>query len=196
VDEWEKERRKLDFSETAAHFRALADIRFKLLALVPTLAGVGVGALTKADPEVSAGVGVIGWIVTFGLILYELRNTELYDAANQRLRFLEEAFQFPSSRSVTGPGGAHRERPGRDYTFFGIRIIHDRALALVYATSLGGWTFLVIDGLLRVLGAETPWVHVSIGVAFAVVVTIAIRRGFVDHDAALEKLRTLPDRKE
>jgi hypothetical protein len=97
---------------------------------------------------------------------------------------------------VTGPGGAHRERPGRDYTFFGIRIIHDRALALVYATSLGGWTFLVIDGLLRVLGAETPWVHVSIGVAFAVVVTIAIRRGFVDHDAALEKLRTLPDRKE
>jgi hypothetical protein len=95
-------------------------------------------------------VGILGWFVTLGLILYEVRNTEHYDAARQRLECLEEMLGFPATQSATkegAPGGAYQERPRRNYRFLGIRIVHDRALGIIYGATLAGWTLLALDGL-------------------------------------------------
>jgi len=127
----------LDYGKTSEHFRMLADVRFKLLAVVPTLAGIAMGTLANAkDAKAEAGVGLLGSFVTLGLILYELRNTQHYDAAIQRLKCLELLLGFPATRATAkegAPGGVHRERPKRWFP-----IIHDLALGIVYGASLGG----------------------------------------------------------
>jgi len=51
----EYERRKLDYEQAVDTYRQLADIRFKLLAFVPTLSGAAVALLSKTDLGKSDG---------------------------------------------------------------------------------------------------------------------------------------------
>jgi hypothetical protein len=190
MGDWEN--LKLDYEQTAAHFRSLAEIRFKLLAAVPTLAGVAFGTVLAADEKISTGVGLIGAVVTFGLILYELRNSELYDAAMQRMRSLEGKLGFPATRSVEpAPGGVHRERPGRNYKFFGVRIVHDRALGVIYGTSFGAWIFVFAHGLWRLLSLPTVRGRQLIPLVLAITSGVLVLLGFMRHDKDLEPVRKL-----
>jgi len=190
MTEWDN--LKLDYEQTAAQFRSFADARFRLLAVVPTLAGVAFGTLVSSDATISTGVGLIGALVTFGLVLYELRNTQLYDAAMQRMRWLEEKLGFPATRAAKpAPGGVHRERPGRDYTFYGLRIIHDRALAVIYATSFGAWIFVFTTGLSRLFSWPTVWGRQLIPLALAFVGGVLVLLGFGRHDKQIKPLREL-----
>jgi hypothetical protein len=154
------DRLKLDYEQTTQFIRMLTDIRFKLLAFVPTLTGVGVTILTKSsDPGVVLSVALLGFFVTLGIVFYEMRNTTLYDAAINRARCLESALDLPlftitrmtKGRSTSDPGGLFTERADRPMAFFGFAIWHDRALALVYGAAFGGWTFLIAHSLLGVV---------------------------------------------
>jgi hypothetical protein len=79
-----------DYGRTLDVFKMLVDIRFRLLALVPAVSGVAVGLLGKADPQgAGVAVAVLGLIATAGIIVYEIRNSQLHDAAVHRLKFLE-----------------------------------------------------------------------------------------------------------
>src|ERR1019366_7031427 len=115
----------LDYEQTGLNFRMLADIRFRLLTLVPSLTGIGVALLQSATSPTSAAVALLGLVATLGVIRYELRNTQLYDATMQRLRTLEGRLGFPATRRLSGLGGVHLERPERDLKFFGLDVIHD-----------------------------------------------------------------------
>ena len=194
MDPQDWERLKADYSESAAHFRVLADVRFKLLAIAPALVGLGFGTLAKADatPQLEIGLGSMGWLVTVGLIAYELRNTQLYDATRQRLQTLEARMGFPSTHSAdqSPPGGVHLDRPSR-MTFRGVLVFHDRALAIIYGTSLGGWTYLVANGVARRVASSWDWCAALLPVALAVVVGVLVYLGFHEHDQQLEPLRRL-----
>jgi hypothetical protein len=179
VGDDERELLRFDYEQTADLVRTLTDIRFKLLAFVPTIAGATVGLLSS--PESAAqlvGVGLLGLVATVGVLLYELRNSQLYDAAIDRAKVLESRLQLPSVRSEEGTGGPFTERPDRAVQLLGsFAAWHDRGLALVYAAALAGWTYLVGWGLLS--AAEVYWAQewgAALGLLVGVAVLIDVHR--------------------
>jgi hypothetical protein len=126
---------RLEYDQTLQLVRTLTDVRFKLLAFVPTIAGFGVGLFGTPRPAVELlAVGLIGLVATLGIFIYELQNSQTYDAAVRRAAELE-----PALGMVSGPGALLRER------------WHERAVALVYGAAVSGWTYLFAWGALRAL---------------------------------------------
>jgi hypothetical protein len=151
---------RLDYEETLRQVRLLTDIRFKLLAFVPTITGLSVAVLTDAPPAAPRlALGLLGGLVTLGILFYELRNTKLYDGAMHRARCLETLLDLPVCTQGAAGGGLTSERPGRAIKLFGlVTIWHDRGLALVYGAALGGWGYLTIDAAAAIVGPEaSPW---------------------------------------
>jgi hypothetical protein len=108
-------------------------LRFKLLAIVPTISGAAVAFLSRGR---SAGellaVGLIGLAATLGVLLYEVRNTQLYDYSVHRAKELEARLGQVSIYGSSGPGGLFTERPGRDIRVFVLAFAgHERGLAIV-----------------------------------------------------------------
>jgi hypothetical protein len=58
------------------------------------------------------GVGLLGLVASLGILLYELRNTQVYDYATRRAKHAEAALGLPSIHGGSGPGGLFSERPG------------------------------------------------------------------------------------
>jgi hypothetical protein len=127
------DRLRLDYEQVSQLLRTLTDIRFKLIAFVPTFAGASVGffARPRAALELLA-IGVLGLVATFGIYLYELRNSQLYAAAAGRARELERRLELSGGGLDT----------------------HDRGLSLVYGAALAGWSYIVGWGLLRAIDLD------------------------------------------
>jgi hypothetical protein len=139
---------RLEYEQTLQLVRTLTDVRFKLLAFVPTIAGFGVGLFGKPRPAVELlAVGLIGLVATLGIFIYELRNSQTYAAAVRRAAELERTLGL-----LSGPGGLLRERRGRTARLFGLLAVwQSRGLALVYGAAVAGWTYLFAWGALRAL---------------------------------------------
>src|SRR5438034_1862962 len=81
---------RLEYDRVVAVFRDLTDVRFKLLALVPTLSGTAVGLLHAGQSAVTLlAVGLLGLAATVGILVYELRNSEVRLGAARRMGRLE-----------------------------------------------------------------------------------------------------------
>jgi hypothetical protein len=145
---------RLDYAETLQQFRMLADIRFKLLAFVPLVSGVALGLLTgSTDAHVRLVTGLFGFLVTLGIIFYELRNSQMYEAVTHRAKALEKELKLLRFMPTEGHGGIFNEgRPAPTKLFGMVTIWHDRGLALVYAPAMGSWGYLVAQALCEVIG--------------------------------------------
>ena len=147
---------KFEYKEVHAYWRILTDIRFKLLAFVPTLAGLGV-VLIPNEPLGAFAVGLLGFIATLGITFYDQRNTELYNASIHRAAVLErEITKFKATRMIkcydgANVGGIFCLRPKRGRKFLGILMYHDRGLSMVYASALGAWLFIIINSILKLI---------------------------------------------
>jgi hypothetical protein len=107
-----EEKLKLDYEQTCQQIRAFTDVRFKLLAFVPTLTGAAVALLSNVDNRWTVlAVGLLGLFVTIGIVFYEMRNTVLYDAAIHRAKWLEVSLNLPILTYGKEKGGLFRERP-------------------------------------------------------------------------------------
>ena len=163
---------RLDYQQTTDLLRGLGDVRFKLLALVPTLSGAAVAVL--GHPQSAAellAVGLLGLTATVGILLYELRNTEVYDYGLRRAQAIEQRLEL-LALGDTERGGLFSERPGRALRLFGVLPVdRDAGLMLVYSAALAGWTYLTVWGAMRALsiGHARP-----IGGAAAVGVAIGL----------------------
>ena len=145
------ERFRLDYEQTTELIRALLDVRFRLLALVPTIAGAAVAFLGSHGTVAELlGLGLLGLLATVGLLLYDLRNTQIFDAAEQHARALERLLGLDVARRASGAAGVLSETVhGRLFAI--VPIGEDQALGLIYGAALGGWTYLVAWGALRAL---------------------------------------------
>ena len=143
---------QIDYEQTTQLLRTLTDIRFKLLAFVPSIAGAAV-AFMGAGHSASEllAVGALGLAATVGVLLYELRNSELYDTVVERAAGLEEKLGLGLFRLV------------------GSR--HERGFGLVYGAALAGWTYLVVWGALRALDVGDAR---TIGGVAGIVVGVAV----------------------
>jgi len=154
-----------DYKMTSRYFFDLASVRFKLLTFLPTITGTIVGGLigfTEPNPPLLAFVGAFGFVVTLGILFYDQRNTQIYDAMVIRAQSLEILLGFPpltkhlagESRARWRMGGAFLDRPERSLRLIPIprcgrhlfRMWHDRGLALIYSAVLAGWTFALVVG--------------------------------------------------
>jgi hypothetical protein len=148
------DRIKVDYEQTLATYRMLADIRFKLLAFVPTISGAAITFLSsktaQAEPQTTLVISMLGFLVTLGIAFYDQRNSEIHDQIVSRAGFLERVLQFPV---FDGREGHMRQRPKRSRYLFNIyEIWHDRALAMIYGTVLGAWLFPFCYALFSVVG--------------------------------------------
>ena len=170
---------RLDYNETTDLMRSLTDVRFKLVAFVPTISGAAIAVLGhgKSTSELLA-VGLLGLVATVGIVIFDLRNTQLLDYAVLRAKSLEGRLGFVSIFEPGRPGGLFTERPGRDLRFFGVAGVgHDRGLALVYSAAIGGWCYIVAWGALRALGVgDARQVGGVVGVLGALVVLFEFLR--------------------
>ena len=165
---------RLDYEQTTQLYRMLADIRFKLLALIPTLAGAATlitADKAKLGPGTVLAVGILGFFATLGIIIYELRNSLFYDLSISRALRLERKLKLPRftklRRGLKEPGGVFTERPPGREPYKGpgkqdplnqkllrfIPIKHDLGLSFVYGVSLGGWMFIIIN----TIPLDEPW---------------------------------------
>jgi len=169
---------RLDYDHTLDQLRTLTDVRFKLLALVPTLSGVAIGLLGRPRSAAELlGVGLLGLCATLGILFYELRNTQLSDYATQRAKAVERELGLVSAFGAAGPGGLYSERPDRSVHVLGVELGHDRGLSLVYGAALAGWGYLVSWGALRALDVARPRaIGGIIGVCVGFVVVAALLR--------------------
>ena len=175
---------RLDYDHTLDQLRMLTDVRFKLLALVPTVSGVAIGLLGRPRSAAELlGVGLLGLCATLGVLFYELRNTQLSDYATQRAKAVERELGLASAFGAAGPGGLFSERPDRSVHVLGVELGHDRGLSLVYGAALAGWGYLVSWGALRALDVARPRaIGGIIGVCVGLVVVAALLRVTVRED--------------
>jgi hypothetical protein len=179
-----------DYSETLSMIRMLTDVRFKLLALVPTVSALGV--VVAADRRVGDAIGIslIGLVATLGFVVYDLRNSQLYSAAMHRAKALEKRMALRPSNARCGvdtadpkiAGGMVSERPGT-LRLAGVLIKHDRGLALVYSAAITGWVYilassalaLVVDGESAVsLRTEASATAVGAAIGLAALAGVAV----------------------
>jgi len=148
----EDEKLRLDYDTTVRVALAFADVRFRLLGLVPTISGAAIAIVSRGRPTAAElmALGTVGLVATLGLLVYELRNTQLYDAALARAGTLEGLLGLEGGGLVGG-------RPKDGFRLFGaFDISHDRALGLVYAAALGGWAYLVVWGFAAAVHLTHP----------------------------------------
>jgi hypothetical protein len=163
------DRLRLDYQQTTDLLRTLGDVRFKLLALVPTLSGAAIALLAHPSSAVEIlALGVLGLVATLGILAYDLRNSQLSDYALRRARSLESALGL----------GVYKDEPTNALRLFGVATVNrDRGLSLVYSAALAGWCYLVAWGSLRAadVGHSRP-IGAAIGAVIGVVVLAEFTR--------------------
>jgi hypothetical protein len=97
---------QLDYMQTGEQIKMLTDIRFKLLAFVPPIVLGGVALLSSkswstgamvspvplygiGDQILTLGIGLLGFVLTLGVVLYDVRNSQLYNSNVHRAKVLE-----------------------------------------------------------------------------------------------------------
>ena len=161
---------RLEYEYASRLLGTLTEIRFKLLALVPTLSGAVVAFMSSGRSGVEVlAIGGLGLAATSGVLTYELRNGELRRRATERVNRLETEL-FPNGPLVG--------EPGRTPKLFGlVPASHRLGVGLVYGAALAGWIYLVVWGALVALGERQ---HAqAIGVAVGFVVGLAVAREIV-----------------
>lgn len=199
MEENNKKHPKLDleYAQINDNFRFLADVRFKLLAFVPTLGGAAVFVLANLGLEAGKSqassnpellivllVSLFGFLATLGITLYDQRNSELYNALIHRAKYLEKAFGIqgaPGGLKIVSYGGQFNERPRKSR-----RIIflagHDLALALIYGPLLGAWLFPILYSICHITGSSN-----ECSLLISIVVAAIGALGFACWLVALDK---------
>lgn len=149
---------QIDYEQTMEQFKVLADIRFKLIAIVPILTGTAIAFFAGANlkPYSTLPLGILGFIATLGMIIYELRNTLYYEMCSTRAVHLESLLRFPRFSELPGnstePGGVFTERykdsnaPQQNLAGI-IPVRHHIGLSLIYGASLAGWSYIIANAL-------------------------------------------------
>src|SRR5947209_5797281 len=176
----EDERLRLDYDQTTELVRTLMDVRFKLLGFVPTIAGAAVALVGAGRPTGAEllGVGLLGLVATFGVLLYDLRNTQVYNAALRHARGLERLLALGADGEHTAPAHLLAQDPPPGARLFGLAAFGpQRAVALVYGAALAGWSYLVAWGALRAAGAgNARTIGGLIGVVGGLIVLVEVDR--------------------
>ena len=182
-----------DYEQTSKYFFHLADVRFKLLALVPSIAGIAVAFLGKAGMGAQAFViGIFGFIVTVGVIMYDQRNTQIYDTMVRRLKRIEAHMDMELVQNGADHGGPFLDRPGRSYRLFGILMWHDRGLTIIYSAAISAWTYLIVYGFIDILALSSTKLKIVVSLVLAVIVFLLFFKQLIRNDHPTDTHQSQP----
>jgi hypothetical protein len=167
---------QFDYEQALQTYRMLADIRFKLLALVPLISGAAIAFLTTDPVHASSRIvlagGVFGLLITLGITIYDQRNTQVMNVSRLRARELEKILPLPL-------GGHFQQMPPKDLKFLGcMRVWSDRGLALIYGTVLAAWVFLITRTVFDLFGLSADLIVTLV----TILVFVALQREFHSMD--------------
>jgi hypothetical protein len=206
----DRARLQSDYLVAVDLIKVMTDIRFRCLVFVTAVIAIANALLPgTGDPATRIGLAAVGFITTLGITVYELRNSQLYEAAIHRAKFIEQELGLLHSEWIGRHSGLFGERPpyveksewqrlGPDkrtpeemsrlqLRFAWVPVKHDRGLALIYAGALAGWAYLVANGVLSLPAPSASLIVPNwwIGVAAAMIglgTFFIIRRQFAFHD--------------
>jgi len=130
-----------EYKQVVSQFRALTDIRFKLLTYLP-LGTVATIFLSK-DGQLATqpAVAAFGLVVTLCIAVYNKRNDQHYDELVARAAELE--------REELGlPHGSFAQRPTNWLRYGPLPVEHRWPIGLIYTSAAALWTYLLVTGLL------------------------------------------------
>ena len=203
---------RADYQSTVDVIKLLSDIRFRCLAFVTAITAVANAVLPATVlPGTRIALGAVGFFTTFGIAIYELRNSQLYEAAIHRAKVLETHLKTLRASGKSKHAGLFNERPlyveeeygkslcdeqwqhpkkhnVRLMRFLFVKVKHDQGLAMIYGAVMGAWVYLMADGARLVLAARDYWPKTYPGWAKIIVAILAAstfliaRQHFVYHD--------------
>jgi hypothetical protein len=124
------------YQQLCESYRAIDDMRMKLLAALPLATGTGIFLLLNKDSkelvhEYSPAIGVFGFLVTFGLALYEVYGIRKCHALIVTGEEIENQLDVP---------GQFRTRPG---ALLGL-VKEPVAGGFIYPAVLAAWTYVAL----------------------------------------------------
>jgi hypothetical protein len=129
------------YQEVCKGHGAIADFRAKLLALLPIASAGGIGLLFKGENPIegtlAVAIGVFGFVVTFGLFMYELRGVKDCVLLRGRAKKLETAMNIPPKMSQF----ADRQRGD-----LGGLVDEIGAGWIIYPAVMAAWAFVATHG--------------------------------------------------
>lgn len=186
------EKLKLDYEKTTTYYHQLADSRFKLLTLVPLVTGATVLLSKDANPSSVLVLGILGFVVTLGIFLYNQRNTQIFDTMILRAKMLEILLKLEPLDERYRYAGPFLSRPERTMKLFGvIKVWGDRGLAIIYGPTLAVWAFLITNSLLTLKPIPSP-ISTIIVVGIPLSVALAFVWQMDKWDKETENIATLP----
>ena len=121
------------YGEVCGSWRALVDVRFKLLGLVPAVSVAVLAALLLRrpadgpDPVAGLIIALFGLMVTGAITVYDQRNSQLHDELISRARRIEHELGIAVGQFLGRP------KPWRF-------VNHGVALAAIYGAAATAWT--------------------------------------------------------
>ena len=162
LDEQQRTELRLDYQQTMQYIQMLTNIRFLPLTLLPGLTGAAVTVLTRFDnPRTALIVGLMGLFVSLGIILYDIHNTALHDAAVYRAKGIERSLTLAPFTKHKESGGLFNESPEHiavTQPKVGKRplLVRNKGIvAVVYGVVVGGWVHIIVHASTRSL--PTGW---------------------------------------
>lgn len=146
-----------EYEQVGSQFRALTDIRFKLLGFLPVGTIATVLVAKDNSPTSPPVVAAFGLVVTLCLAVYNKRNDQLYDELVSRAAELEGELGLKH--------GSFSQRPTTWLSFGPCAVEHGWPIGLVYAASVAVWTYLLVGAVLSRL--EHSWMETRLGPALA-----------------------------
>jgi hypothetical protein len=134
------------YDQTCTTYRAIDDFRAKLLGFLPIASAGGVFLVAEATESDSGGVlvaaGVFGFVVTLGLLAYEIYGIKRCHYLIEYGRRLEldmhvQHGQFQQRPREVIPAAGHWKLP--------VGIDEPLATAMIYPAVLAGWAFVAIQ---------------------------------------------------
>jgi hypothetical protein len=145
-----------EYGEVCSNFRELTEIRFKLLAFLPFAAAASAVLAGTSAEDISAGQGfplfLFGFAVTVGLVSYNKRNDQLYNALVGRAARIERELELAD--------GAFANRQQAWLRIGGWQVAHGISIRWIYASTIALWLFGVFWSaaeLIRRAFAEFGW---------------------------------------
>jgi hypothetical protein len=147
-DNAEKDVVLAEYNQVVAQFRALMDIRFKLLAYLPL--GTVAAVFLSKDGQLASepAIAVFAFIATLCIATYNKRNDQHYDELVARA-----AEQERENLGLTH--GSFSQRPGSWLKYGWVTVEHRWPIGMLYAASAALWAFIAVKSLVALYGQQT-----------------------------------------
>jgi hypothetical protein len=116
------------YEKIAENVKQLEDIRFKLLAIVPSVSAIGIKELysINCDNNIKVFFAVLGIVITFSIFIFEQRNRQIIKSLNKRKIAIEELMNVETDTFE------------KDLQSKGI-VTHRFSMNLIYITAIVSW---------------------------------------------------------